>query len=245
MESQTVDRYEGRTSSQIVSDIIDRYNLNAVIDETKGAVGNTYSGKTVFVNRGMSDWDAMTQLARIEGYDLFVEGNDLYFQKPIDDEQSVFTVTYSPPTPKQRASGDFVRMLCLHDLTVAGDITSSVRSWNTQKGKDVNATVTSTSANQGARPLEYLDEQPNLTQEQAQQLAQQHADEIAAHECRIKVTDLPLDDSLTARAVLRLAGTGTALDQDYEIESIERSWSFEHGGKMSINGKTPGERSSQ
>jgi hypothetical protein len=82
---------------------------------------------------------------------------------------------------------------------------------------------------------------PNLTEEQAQRLANQTAAEITRHE-RLVSVDMPGELTLTPRNMARLQGTGTSWDQTYFMDHIERSISFDEGFRQSLRLKNSSPR---
>jgi hypothetical protein len=82
---------------------------------------------------------------------------------------------------------------------------------------------------------------PNLTEDQAQQLANQMAHEITLHERTVSV-EMPGEITLTPRTMFKLQGTKTSFDQVYYCSSIERHMTFDEGFTENIRLKNSSPR---
>ena len=77
---------------------------------------------------------------------------------------------------------------------------------------------------------------PNLTPDQALQLAQSVLADYSRHE-RVVTLAMPGELAITPRTPLALSGTGTDFDQTYFIAEIERAVSFERGFTQRIRAR--------
>ena len=87
----------------------------------------------------------------------------------------------------------------------------------------------------------YVLTRPNLSREDALQLAQSTLAERTKHE-RLISFSMPGELAMTARTLLRLSGTGTAFDQDYYVDEIDRTLSFEGGFIQRVRAKNSSPR---
>ena len=82
---------------------------------------------------------------------------------------------------------------------------------------------------------------PNLTPNQALQLAQSRLAELTQHERVIELL-MPGELTLTPRSMLLLTGTGTGFDQVYYIDMIERDLHLASGFTQRIRAKNTSPR---
>src|ERR1700761_1189104 len=90
LSSSMIDCYRqqdfvNQTASEIVAAIAQYHNLQPIVTPTSGNVGRYYSDGYTKLSLGQfsrlqSDWDLVVQLARQNDFDVFVQGQSLYFQ---------------------------------------------------------------------------------------------------------------------------------------------------------------------
>ena len=77
--------FVNQTASEVVSSIAQYHGLTPVVTATSGSVGRYYGDGFTRLSLGQfsrirSDWDLVVELARENGFDVFVQGATLYFQ---------------------------------------------------------------------------------------------------------------------------------------------------------------------
>jgi hypothetical protein len=190
-------------------------------------------------------------LAQREGFDVFVEGTVLHFQPTTPPNAAPFLIRWQPPGPIPRLN--VITLRCSRSDTLAKDIQVQVRSWNSQQARAFTKTAraagtkrpsaSGTSAfGKGVTTQNYAFVKPNLTEDQAQQVANQLAIDLSKHERVIEVS-MPGDLTLTPRNLVRLEGTATSWDQTYYVDEIHRSLSFSDGFKQTLRLKNSSPRS--
>lgn len=124
--------------------------------------------------------------------------------------------------------------------TLARDVIVKVRSWNQKQQRAFTVTAkrsqTKKSQRVGGEAQTYSFVRPNLTQDQAQKLAESLAEDITRHE-RVLTASLPGDNQLVTRCMVRLAGTNTAWDQLYYPDTVTRRLSMDEGYRMDLKAK--------
>jgi hypothetical protein len=85
IETPTQETFANRTSSEIASVLAARHNLTPRVSATSTPVGRYYQSehdRTTLnqFSRTTTEWDLLVFLARHEGFDVFVQGQALYFQ---------------------------------------------------------------------------------------------------------------------------------------------------------------------
>jgi phage protein D len=226
IESQTPETFSNRTSSEIATIFAQRHGLVPSVVPTSTPVGRFYQSdhESLTLERfsgTTSEWDLLVSLARRESYDAFVTGDTLYFQ-PTTQITTISQVLY--PT-------DMMELRLERALTLARDIQVTVQSWNslqqlvfTESVTGVIAENSSSGSGSNASPIQrYVVIHPNLTPDKALAIARQHLSEVSRHE-RVIEFSMPGELVLTPRSAIMLDGTGTAFDQAYYIDSIERTF---------------------
>ena len=234
--AQTQESFQNQTSSQIATLLAGRHGLAATVTDTTTPVGRYYEIEhdSITMNqfaRRTTEWDMMSFLARQEGFDLWVDGSTLYFQPPGTADSAALTPLDCTDLRLHRA------------LTLAGDISVTVKSWNSRQQTGFVQTAKGTAGGRGGRggrgagggggglrvpPQNYVVVRPNLSPDQALQLAQQVLADVSRHE-RVVMLSMPGELGITPRTQLALSGTNTDFDQSYVIAEIERTISFERG----------------
>ncbi len=231
IESATQETFANRTSSEIAEILAGRHNLTPVVTATTNPVGRYYESEhdRITLNqfsRAMTEWDLLVFLAQQEGFDVFVQRQELHFQPPSGPDGGIIL------TP-----GDLIDLRLERALTFARGIEVTVKSWNSRQQTAFSQTASRQgfasrlSAQNGASqptPQRYVFVKPNLTMDQALRLAQQKLAELSRHE-RVVTLTMPGEVTLTARSLVTLQGTGTEFDQTYFVDSIERSIHYDHG----------------
>lgn len=239
IETKTTEKFLNQTASAVVQTLAARQGMTADVTQTKGRVGQYYQIDHDRLTDQSSEWDLLIFLADHENYDLWVTGQTLHFHPASMTHGDPVVVAYAPPGQGGLAAGAFTRLSTRRQLTLASDVTVTVLSWNARQKQAVKATAKATKA-PGKQPLNnpqtYSFRVPGLIQAQAQQLAQAKAEEISRHE-RVLDIDLPGDVTTTARSQIQLTGTGTAFDQLYWVDEIERRLSMSEGFRMTLKVK--------
>jgi phage protein D len=246
IENRTQETFANRTSSEIATIFAQRHNLTPVVTPTKTPVGRYYQNEhdRIALNqfsRSMTEWDLLIFLAGQEGFDVFVSGTSLYFQPTSGLLAIPYTVT----------PADLQELRLERSLTLARDIIVTVKSWNSRQQNAFTQTVRSSGqqadlsgsggGSQTGSPQHYVFVRPNLTMNDALNLAQQKAAELAQHE-RVWEATMPGDLTLDPRTPIQLVGTETDFDQIYFIDVIERHLSMDHGFVQRIRAKNTSPR---
>lgn len=236
IEGKTQDAFRNQKASEVAQTIAGRLGFTAQVAATSTPVGRYYDIDHDRVTLGQFSkattyWDLLCELARDEGFDVWVEGNTLYFQPtPTGMETPGLTFTLQQ-TQGYRGWANAESVQLERDLVLARDIQVDVHSFNSRQKKGFTVSYRaagSKSGNAGAAlPLKgpatqvYPVVQPNLTQDQALQLAQRLARDLTNQERRATAR-MPGELVLTPRSIIAVAGTGTDFDQAYFVGEISR-----------------------
>ncbi len=205
IDAEIFETFVNQTASQIVETIAERHGLTPSVTTTTVPVGQYYeldhARSALGVNaRATTAWNLLTMLAQAEGFVLSVIGTTLNFGPwPITG-----LVTVMP--------SDFMKLSI--DLATALPAGTTVKSWSCR-----NKSVISKSDGTGAGTTII---RPNLTQEQAQSLAEYHVATLGQHGT-ILTGLMPGDVTLRPGMKLMLKGASSLLDQQYVVTSICRS----------------------
>ena len=219
IEARTQETFANRTSSEIASLLAGRHGLTPHVSATSTPVGRYYQSEhdSITLNqfsRVTTEWDLLVFLAQHEAFDVFVEGQGLYFQPTAQGIEE--TVTLRPE--------DVIDLRLERSLTLARDIEVSVKSWSSRQNTAFVQRARASGrdgSRRSANPQRYVFVQPNLTLDDALKFAQRKLAELTRHERLIRIT-MPGELALTPRSVIALEGTGTEFDQSYYVDAIER-----------------------
>ncbi len=237
LSSSMIDLYRqqdfvNQTASEVVSAIAQYHNLQPVVTSTSGMVGRYYSDSYTKLSLGQcsrlqSDWDVVVQLARQNNFDVFVQGQSLYFQ-PAGELMSA---------PVLVSIYDVRSMRFERNLGIGTNATAMVQSWNSQNmaAYRSNNVDQSTIENQGssAPNLPFLFSGSNYTSQQVSDLTGQYAAELARLGTVLHI-DMPWNLALSPRTIILLSDTHSTLDTTYQIDSIERRYSSTSGSTQTI-----------
>jgi phage protein D len=245
IETRTQETFTNRTSSEVAVLLASRHNLNPVVTATTSPVGRYYQNEhdritLALFSRATTEWDLLVFLAQQEGFDVFVTGTELHFQPP----------SQTPDLIQPVHVNDLIDLQLERSLTLARDIEVVVKSWNSRDQSAFSQTARAArptggssliGASRSGPPQRYVYVRPNLTQDEALKLAQQKLSELTRHE-RILRAAMPGELTLTPRSLLTLNGTGTAFDQTYFIDTIDRLLNFDTGFTQHIRAKNSSPR---
>ena len=232
LEAQTQETFSNQTASEIAETLAARHGLSPNVTATTTLAGRYYGNEHDRLtlgqfSRSTTEWDLLTFLAAREGFEAFIDGQTLNFM-PLSADGNSYNLT-----PQ-----DCVSMTLEHVLSLANGIDVTVKSWNTRQQSAFTQTVSSASATQASGdPRKILVVRPNLSPNDAQQLAQRIAADLSAHE-RLVAMELPGECDLSPRSSVQLSGTGTDFDGSYYVAELDRHFSADHGFTESIRLKS-------
>jgi phage protein D len=237
IDTKTTERYPNNTSSEIVEQFALEHNLIPVVTETATPVGVFLNNEYVATGVQRTEWDILTFLAKQEDFLLFVRGKELHFQpKPVKGDD-FYGITFIIDAVNKTIRVNAINPKFSRCLSIARDVSVEVVSFNSSTGNTVKRKATkSRSESDHENVQNYVYTKPNLTPEQALQLAQSYLQQITEREI-VFHTDLFLDSTLDIIYPIQISGTGTKLDQIYFISKIERYLEFTGECSMNIEAK--------
>ena len=256
IETKTQEAFQNQTASEVATTLAQRHGLTADVTKTTTLVGRYYEADHAHVTLGefsntTTEWDLLVYLAQREGFDVYVKGTTLYFHPQVEEKDAdpyVVNLSFNNGVPRMNV----VSLNMERSLTVAKDVQVEVTSWNSRHERAFHKTAKATGAKSAnansfvnghaTNTQKYVFVRPNLTEEQAQDLANKLTKEITLHE-RVVQVDMPGEIALTPRDMVKLQGTGTSFDQTYYIASIDRSISFDEGFRQTMRLKNTSPRS--
>ncbi len=224
IEARTRETFANRTASEIATLLAGRHGLAAQVQQTTTPVGRYWQLEHDRItldqfSRATTEWDLLVGLAEHEGFDLWVARGTLYFQPPVT-AASPQAVLRPVATPNGPANVESLRLE--RALTLAGDITVTVSSWNSRMAQGFSQSASTAQTAEGAAAArQYSFVLPNLTPDVALRVAQQRLAELSLHE-RVITADMPGDLLLDAHLPVALEGTGSAFDQSYRVDELVR-----------------------
>ena len=230
IEARTTETFANRTASEIAVILAGRHGLAAKVQSTSTPVGRYWQLEHDQItldqfNQATTEWDLLVTLAEREGFDVWVSGRTLFFQSP----------AISGTTPAVLRPGDLSGLWLERALALAERVEVTVKSWHSRQGAMICENASSAPGHEG-RVRRYVYVVPNLTPESARLLARTRLAELVQHE-RVLIAEMPGDLTLTPRTTLALEGTGTAFDQTYRIDEIERRLHVVHGFTQCIRAR--------
>lgn len=240
IDAKTRETFQNQTSSQVAETLAGRHGMTADVTSTSTPVGRYYGADhdRITLNsfsETTTEWDLLCYLAQNEGYDVWVTGTTLHFHPSTQPDAEPYDVFIDMDTPQSNAVG----MTLERSLALAKDIVVAVRSWNSkQKHSFTVFTPNRLSSGRVAQgqAQEFSFVRPNLTGDQAQQLANKIRDELSKKE-RLCTFHFPGDLILQPRNMLRLRGTNSSWDQTYYVDVVTRTMSLSGGFAMTARVK--------
>jgi hypothetical protein len=233
LSSSMIDGYRqqdfvNQTASEVVSTIAQNHGLTPVVTATSGSVGRYYGDGYTRLSLGQfsrlrSDWDLVVQLARENGFDVFVQGSSLYFRPSAS----------SAGIPVYIAFRDVKAMRFEQTLTIASNKTARVQSWDSQNmasyGSNSSGDGTDTVAlNSAPSDQPFLFSGSNLTSQQVTDSAGRYAAELGRLGTVLHI-EMPWNLTISPRTEILINETGSVFDAIYEVDHIERHYSTTTG----------------
>lgn len=242
IDTKTSEKFANYTTSQVATLLAKRRGLTPVVTETTTSVGGITKYDHTHVSDERSEWDLLSYFAGIDGFQVYITGNELHFEPALDpDTADQYVIRWVPPGTYAYPVANVADDLSFdRDLTIAKGVTVTVRSWN--GGKAFTATYPNSSAkgispgNSEPKRQVYSIVRSGLDRQAAQQLAQKIHKQITDHEMRMNGS-MPGDNKLTASTIIRVEGTQSAFDQLYYADSVRRSINYDSGYTMSFSAK--------
>ena len=236
LDTKTSETFGEQFSSDVVSLLATRHGLTPVVTPTSTLISTFYNNVHYTLTKERTEWDILTFLAKQENYDIFVIGKKLYFQPKASTSGPVYAIicNLSQPLP----STNVIDIAFSRNLTLASDVVVKIQSWNLadQKSYIKTATAKHIKTSNAGNPINYQYTIPNLTPQQASEMALNLAKEISSHELRLKAV-MPGDVTMTPQSIVQVAGTQSIYDQQYFPSSILHRMSAEEGYVMTIEAK--------
>lgn len=225
--------FVNQTASEVVAAIAQFHGLTPVVTATFGNVGRYYGDGYTQLSLGQfsrlrSDWDLVVQLARENGFDIFVEGTSLFFQPAAS----------SDATPVRIAVRDVKIMRFEQSLAMTQNASARVQSWNSQNvasyaTDDANGGPLADQASSTGDVQPFLFAGTNLTSQQVTDAAGRFAAEVNRLSTVLHI-EMPWDLTLSPRTRILVNETASILDTTYQIDHIERHYSTTSGSSQTI-----------
>jgi phage protein D len=232
-------------ASDIVAQIAKNVGLKPVVTATSIPVGKYQQIVHALLEQKATYWDLVTKLAQIEGFQAYVTGHELHFQPFTAPSAEPYVIRYTTQNSGGAFALNATRLIFTRNLSVAKDLKVDILSFNSKTGKVTKGhaerprnynKITRGVAKLDGTPQAYFYAIPNLDGTAADAMAAKILKYLSSHEMNLS-GDLPGDALLTPQSLIQVEGTGTPFDQTYYASSIQRTFSFEDGFRMSVTGK--------
>lgn len=235
--------FQNKTASEVATILAQRRGLTPKVTATTTPVSRYYQTDHDQVSHDQNsksgtEWDLLTKLAQFEGFDCYVSGTELHFEKAVDPAKAEPWGVHWDGSAKR---SQVVNLRLDRSLTLAKDVLVEVRSWSSARGRGFTKRSPKgkggggTGGGKNGPAQRFTFRYPNLTEDQAQKKADQLRADISKHE-RTLSFDCPGNLDLTARDVLAVSGVG-GWDQRYFVASVTRRVSMDGGFPMTVSAK--------
>jgi len=225
VDKTTSQKFLNKQPDEIVQAMASAHGISADVDSPGGKAGTQFTADLAKITHRGSEWSAVNELAELFGMTAYMTVGTLYF-KNVPESLPVYQITYTPPTPGP-ATANAVILKTSRNHILGRPIKTNVHSHNHKKKTVLTHTISQAGSGE---PLVYNHvTRPGLTQDQVQRIAtKKHAD-VVAHELSLDGLEIPGDETLNARFMVALSGTGTAFDQQYAVSDVEHVGSSSEG----------------
>ncbi len=237
IDTLSAETFSNNTSSEIAQTLALRHGLTPLVSATSTPIGRYYQdghdlSSLHQASKTVTEWDLLSGLAEVEGFNVFVQDSSLYFAPPAADGLP----TVWQWMPGGTAASSLTTLQMERSLALARDIVVTVQSWNSRQAQMITQTVrssalgavTATNTTGSGLATTYVLVRPNLTPQQAMTLATQTLSDLSRHE-RVITATMPGELDLAPRSLVLLQGTNTEFDQTYAVDEITRRVSARDG----------------
>jgi hypothetical protein len=234
--------FVNQTASEVISTLCSSHGLEMQVTSTQGNIGRYFEDGFTKLSLGQfshvrSNWDLVVQLARENGFDVFMDGATLTFQPT----GSVVTdlIEISPSS--------VIKMRLEQNLAIPDLPTIDLQSWNSQQAKvyssfDSTGQFAQPTVTEGASST-YLFSGSNLTSAQADSRTGQYLREVSRLRTQLHL-EVPWNFNVFPRTLLSLY-TGSAFDGPYQVDSVERFYSSAAGSTQMVRAVSVGSSDNQ
>lgn len=233
IDNKSDEKYPNLTASQIATKLAQAQGLTPVVTATTTRVGTYYQIDNVTLQDNRTLWDLLTYLAKQENFVVYTKGQELHFEPAPDLSGDPYVFEWVPGEQGGAPRGNFSSINLTRSLTLAKDITVTVRSWNARQKKAFVRKATVQHKSHAGDVQNYVFNIPGLTPDQAQQRATKLAQEFSKQERKVEIEG-PADNLLQRTDPVQLRGTATSWDLLYFVESIARSMSPDEGYRWTV-----------
>ena len=242
IDTKTTERYPNSTSSQVAIKFAKEHGLTPVVTDTSTPIGVFLNNEYVDTGIQKTEWDILTFLARKENFLLYLRKNELHFQPKPKQGDDYYSVVFKIGNAENNGAINSLSVNAIdidfaRCLTIAKDVSVQIISFNSGSGATIKRKATKKGRNSNSQNMQnYVYNKPNLTSEQALQLAQSYLQQISERELVLNCS-LFFDNVLDIVHPLQISGTKTKLDQIYYVSKIDRTISFNGECEMIVEAK--------
>ncbi len=230
IETRIQESFENQTASEIATILARRRGLTAAVIATSAVVGRSFQNGCSRLaldqhSRNTTEWDLLIQLAEGEGFDVWVDGQQLNFAPP---DQNASTLLMTP--------SDCISLKLRRLVTLSSGLQVDVKSWDLQGQRAVIQTAQTSLDVQDPRIYAVI--RPNISDAAAKVLAQRLLGQMAQHERSVSI-EMPGDITTQPRDILYLSGTDTDFDGTWTVTEVDRHLSFQGGFTQVLEARIP------
>jgi hypothetical protein len=180
-----------------------------------------------------NEWDLLRYLAKVEGFQLFVDGTTL-----------VFTPAETLPMVNRSINANDVTALIFHNICPTSDLTTlTAKSWNSWLGQalirtndqSTSQSVTSPPALSTDPGTEIAIVRPNMSSKDAERLLSQYLNALNEQAVTVQIT-MPGELSLKSGDALTVTAGNGIFNGSYIVKSVRRRFSSTAGFVQHVQG---------
>lgn len=240
------------TSREIYENVLKNIpGIKIELDEgSDDSVGDPVQNQQGRQHLHRSAWDVITAVADHDGMRAIMKGRTLKIAPPQSNpggnQTKHFELYYTPvlvASAQQEfrpATSNCITLRMARGLNVGRGTDHFVQGYDSQTGRRPSRAVarsrssgrsSRSEAGQVGSPLTYNQNVPGMTQQQVEKHAKNHANNVSKFERDIEF-QIPGDTALTVETPIRLSGTGTEFDQEYEVHQLTHFFDLLHGYRI-------------
>ena len=240
IEAITNEKFQNQTVLQIVETIAKRHGLTVKSDGDSADAGKKYHIDFAKLTDQKSEAALLQYLADQQGKIWYVSGSNLIFIDADSDAGKLYQFNFQRPSSFGAAAADFISCRLELNARLKRTVIVQVKSINSALETIVTGTAKKNGHDHTSSPLIYNYRKPNLTQAQADAMAQKKLLEVTRHHLSMTMM-IPGNPLIEAGGRVQILGADVD-DTVFALDSVTHSISTNGGYTTTLHGKSPNAR---